>query len=50
LGWVAAIDPEGCTIFVANAHRDGGNRFVVRADGKLTAFLELDSAIWSYGE
>ena len=26
-------------------HRDDGNRFVVHADEKLTAFLELESAI-----
>ena len=32
-------------IFVADAHRDDGKRFVVRADEKLTAFLELGSAI-----
>jgi hypothetical protein len=30
--------------FVANAHRDDGKRFVVRADEKLTAFMELKSA------
>jgi hypothetical protein len=28
-----------------DAHRDNGKRFVVRADEKLTAFLELESAI-----
>ena len=33
------------TIFIADAHRDNGKRFVVRADEKLTAFLELESAI-----
>jgi hypothetical protein len=32
-------------IFVADAHRDDGKRFVVRADEKLTAFVELESAI-----
>jgi hypothetical protein len=26
-----------------DAHRDDGKRFVVRADEKLTAFLELES-------
>jgi hypothetical protein len=26
-------------------HRDDGKRFVVRADEKLTAFLELEAAI-----
>ena len=42
-GCVSAIDSEGRTIFVADAHRDG-QRFVVRADEKLTAFVELESA------
>jgi hypothetical protein len=27
---------------IADAHRDGGRRFIVRADEKLTAFLELE--------
>jgi len=31
-------------IFIADAHRDG-QRFIVRADGKLTAFVELESVI-----
>jgi hypothetical protein len=30
------------TMFVADAHRDGGQRFVVRADERLTAFVELE--------
>jgi len=34
----------GRTIFIVDAHR-GGLRFVVRADEKLTAFMELESAI-----
>ena len=34
----------GKTIWIADAHRDG-KRFVVHADEKLTAFLELESAI-----
>jgi hypothetical protein len=29
-------------IWIADAHRDDGKRFVVRADEKLTAFLELE--------
>jgi len=33
------------TIFVADAHRDDGKRFVVRADEILTAFLELESVV-----
>jgi hypothetical protein len=39
------VDSRGRTIFVADAHRDDGKRFVVRADEKLTAFLELESVI-----
>ena len=42
---MSAIDSNGRTIFVADAHRDDGKRFVVRADKKLTAFVELESAI-----
>jgi hypothetical protein len=32
-------------MWIADAHRDDGKRYVVRADEKLTAFLELESAI-----
>jgi hypothetical protein len=39
------VDSNGRTIFVADAHRDDGKRFVVRADEKLTAFVELEAAI-----
>ena len=35
----------GQRIFIADAHRGDGKRFVVHADEKLTAFLELQSAI-----
>jgi hypothetical protein len=45
LGCVAAIDREGRTIFVADAHRDDGKRYVAHADDKLTAIVELESAI-----
>jgi hypothetical protein len=44
-GCVATIDSNGRTIWIADAHRDDGKRFIVRADEKLTAFLELESAI-----
>jgi len=30
---------------IADAYRDHGKRFVVRADEKLTAFMELEAAI-----
>jgi hypothetical protein len=46
-GCVSAIDSEGRTIWITDAHRDDGNRFIVQADEKLTAFLELESAIRS---
>jgi hypothetical protein len=39
-GCVATVDYEGRTIFVADAHRDDGKRFVVHADEKFAAFLE----------
>jgi hypothetical protein len=42
LGWVSALDSEGRTIWIADAHRDNGKRFIVRADEILTAFLELE--------
>jgi len=32
-------------IFVADTHCSDGKRFVVRADEKLTAFVELESVI-----
>jgi hypothetical protein len=44
-GCVSAIDSNGRTIFVADAHRDDGRRFIVHADEKLTAFLELESKL-----
>ena len=43
-GIVSAIDCEGRTIWIVDAHRGDGKRFVVRADEKLTAFVELKSA------
>jgi hypothetical protein len=42
LGWVSTIDCEGRTIWIVDAHRDDEKRFIVRADEKLTAFLELE--------
>jgi hypothetical protein len=44
-GCVSAIDSNGRTIWIADAHRDDGKRFVVHAEEKLTAFVELESAI-----
>jgi hypothetical protein len=36
------VDSRGRTIWIADAHRDDGKRFIVRADEKLTAFVELE--------
>jgi hypothetical protein len=45
-GWrycyVSAIDSHGRTIWIADAHRGNGKRFVGRADKRLTAFLEIE--------
>jgi hypothetical protein len=44
-GCVSAVDSEGRTMWIVDAHRSGGKRFVVRSNEKLTAFVELESAI-----
>jgi hypothetical protein len=49
-GCVSAVDCNGRTIWIADAHHDDGRRFVVRADEKLTAFVELEAATPTYGE
>jgi hypothetical protein len=45
LGCVSAVDSQGRTIWIADAHRDDGKRFAVHATEKLTAFVELEAAI-----
>ena len=40
---VSAIDFNERTMWIVDAHRDDGKRIVVRADEKLTAFVELES-------
>ena len=45
LGCVSAVDSSGRTIWIADAHRDDGKRFVVRADEKLSAFVELERQV-----
>ena len=44
-GCISAVDSEGRTIWIADAHRGDGKRFLVRADEKLAAFLELEAVI-----
>ena len=41
-GCVSAVDSEGRVIWIVDAHRDNGKRFVVRSDKMLSAFLELE--------
>ena len=48
LGYVSAIDSNGRTIWIADAHRYDGKAFRYTADEKLTAFLELESAMRTY--
>jgi len=44
-GYVSAVDSQGRTIWIVDAHRGDGKRFVVRADELLTAFMEIESSI-----
>jgi hypothetical protein len=44
LGWVSAVDIEGRTMWIVDAH-GYGKRFIVRADDILTAFLQVQSVI-----
>jgi hypothetical protein len=44
------VDREGRTIWVAAAERIDAGRFIVHADEKLTAFVELESAIRDCGK
>jgi len=39
------VGAHGRTIWIVDAHRGDGKHFVVRADEKLTAFVELESTI-----
>jgi hypothetical protein len=44
LGWVSALNIEGETIWIVDAH-GYGKRFIVRADEKLSAFVELERQV-----
>jgi len=46
-GYVSALDREGPTIWIVDAH-GYGERFIVRADELLTAFVELETAIHAF--
>jgi len=47
-GCVSALDLEGRTIWIVDAHRGDRKRFVVHADKMLTAFVELQRAIHAF--
>jgi hypothetical protein len=44
-GCVTAMDRDDRTLWIVDAHRDNGKRFVVHADEKATAFAELVASI-----
>jgi hypothetical protein len=44
-GCVSALDSNGRPIWIADAHRDDGKRFIVRADEILSAFVELERQV-----
>ena len=47
LGWVSALDLEGRTMWIVDAH-GYGKRFIVHADEILTAFIEAERAIHEF--
>jgi hypothetical protein len=50
LGWVSALDLEGRTVWIGDAHRGDRKCFVLRADERLTAFVKLESAIRAWNK
>ena len=44
-GYVSAVDSQGRTIWIVDAHRDDGRHFVVHSDEKLSAFIELERQV-----
>jgi hypothetical protein len=40
-----SLDSAAQTIWIADAHRGDGRRFVVHADEKLSAFVELERQV-----
>ena len=47
MGWVSALDGNGRTVWIVDAH-GYRKRFIVRADEILTAFLEAERAIHQF--
>jgi hypothetical protein len=50
LGCVSTVASSGRTIWIADAHRSDVKCFVVHADEKWSAFVELEAAIHVYRE
>ena len=44
-GSLSAVDSEARTIWIVEGHRDDGKRFIMRADEKLSAFVELERQV-----
>jgi len=44
-GCIASADDKGRQFWVAAAEQEDAGRFIVRANEKLTAFMELESAV-----
>jgi hypothetical protein len=48
-GWTWGVSSgftqKGTAIFVTDAHKGDGKRFIIQADEKLTAFLDLDCVL-----
>jgi len=42
------VDSQRRTIWIVDAHRGDGKRFVERSDEKLTAFMEMERAIHEF--
>ena len=49
-GCVAVVKGDGRALFVVDAHRGDGPRYVVRSDEKLTAFFELETIAMTNAE
>jgi hypothetical protein len=43
--YLRGLASNGRTIWIVDAHRDDGRRFIVHADEKLSAFVELERQV-----
>jgi len=44
-GSISALDSVRRTIWIADAHRDDGKRFILHADEKVSTFVELERQV-----